>query len=91
MAGQKANIQDPFLNELRKSQRPVRLMMTNGKEIRGIITAFDQFTMNVQLTDGQVLVYKSALAVIAPDEPCPETEEGAADAGAPVHETARPG
>jgi len=76
VTAEKTNIQDNFLNQLRKQERPARILLPKGKEIRGLITGFDQFTVSVQLKDTEVLVYKSAIAVIAPETASgPEQEE----------------
>ena len=78
MADEKVNIQDTYLNKLRTSKRPARVMLANGTEIRGLITGFDQFTFTLQLKDTEVLIYKSAVAIIdaeVPESP-PSNEPG---------------
>lgn len=67
MSADKPNIQDNYLNELRKMQMPARVLLTNGKELQGIITGFDTFTFTLELKDVEILVYKSAVAVITPE------------------------
>ncbi|MCY9594063.1 RNA chaperone Hfq, partial [Paenibacillus chitinolyticus] len=42
---QSINIQDNFLNQLRKESIPVTVYLTNGFQIRGLIRAFDNFTI----------------------------------------------
>lgn len=79
MTEQKANTQDSFLNELRKSKQPVRVLLSNGKEILGIITGFDQFTFTLQLADTEVLIYKSAVAIISPEETQPASSKETGD------------
>ena len=49
--------------------------MSNGKEICGLIKGFDQFTVRVELKDTELLVYKSAIAIIATAEPALPTDE----------------
>ena len=75
MSTEKINIQDDFLNELRKQEKQVSILLSNGKEIRGLIKGFDQFTIRVELKDTELLVYKSAIAIIAIAEPVPPTDE----------------
>ncbi len=67
MGTDKPNIQDNYLNELRKMQMPVRVLLISGKELQGVITGFDTFTFTVEVKDVEVLVYKSAVAAIAPE------------------------
>ncbi len=64
MGEKQVNIQDTYLNDLRRSKQPARIMLSNGKEIRGVVTGFDQFTFTLQLKDTEVLIYKSAVAII---------------------------
>jgi len=75
MSTEKINIQDDFLNELRKQEKQVSILLSNGKEIRGLIKGFDQFTIRVELKDTELLVYKSAIAIIAIAEPVLPTDE----------------
>ena len=75
MSTEKTKVQDNFLNELRKQGRQARILLSNGKEIRGLIKGFDQFTVRVELKDAELLVYKSAVAIIAIAEPAPLLDE----------------
>lgn len=67
MGTEKPNIQDNYLNELRKLEMPVRVLFSSGKELQGIITGFDPFTFTLEVKGVELLVYKSAVAVIAPE------------------------
>jgi host factor-I protein len=60
------NVQDGFLAEVRRTGAPVVLSLTNGGELEGVVAAFDSFT--VILREGALhrLVYKHAIATIAP-------------------------
>ncbi len=69
MSTEKVNTQDNFLNELRKQERQASILLSNGKEICGLIKGFDQFTVRLELKDAELLVYKSAIAIIAIAEP----------------------
>ena len=76
MPTEKVNIQDSFLNELRKQEKQARILLSNGKEICGLIKGFDQFTVKVGLKDTtELLVYKSAIAIITAEDPAPPTDE----------------
>ena len=61
------NVQDGFLAEARRSGASVVLALTNGNELKGVVTAFDSFTL--VLRDGALhrLIYKHAIATIAPE------------------------
>ncbi len=75
MPAEKTNIQDNFLNELRKRKKHASILLSNGKEICGLIKGFDQFTIRVELKDTELLVYKSAIAIMAVAEPAPPLDE----------------
>ena len=75
MSTEKVKLQDNFLNELRKQEKQARILLFNGKEICGLIKGFDQFTIRVELKDTELLVYKSAIAIIAIAKPTPPLDE----------------
>jgi host factor-I protein len=60
------NIQDNFLNQLRKDNIPVTVYLTNGFQIRGIIKAFDNFTIIVDSEGKQQMIYKHAISTFTP-------------------------
>jgi host factor-I protein len=60
------NIQDNFLNQLRKESIPVTVYLTNGFQIRGLIRAFDNFTIIVDSEGRQQMVYKHAISTFSP-------------------------
>lgn len=61
----KANMQDSFLNQLRKDGEQVSLYLTSGFLIKGKVRSFDQFTVLINgAGDKQHLVYKHAIASI---------------------------
>ena len=59
------NLQDPFLNVLRKKQMPVSVFLINGIKLQGQIEAFDQFVIVLKNTVNQ-MVYKHAISTIVP-------------------------
>ncbi|GAE34695.1 RNA chaperone Hfq [Halalkalibacter akibai] len=63
---QPINIQDQFLNQLRKDNISVTVFLTNGFQIRGLIKGFDNFTVIVETEGKQQLVYKHAISTFAP-------------------------
>lgn len=60
------NIQDTFLNQIRKENIPVIIYLVNGFQIRGIVKAFDNFTIIVESEGKQQLVYKHAISTFTP-------------------------
>ena len=59
------NLQDPFLNALRKNQMPVSVFLVNGIKLQGQIEAFDQFVIVLKNTVNQ-MIYKHAISTIVP-------------------------
>ncbi|WP_138493456.1 RNA chaperone Hfq [Paenibacillus pinistramenti] len=60
------NIQDTFLNQLRKESIPVTVFLTNGFQIRGTVKAFDNFTIVIDSDGRQKMVYKHAISTFQP-------------------------
>lgn len=63
---QTVNIQDQFLNQLRKEHVSVTVFLTNGFQLRGIVKAFDNFTVLVETDGKQQLLFKHAISTFAP-------------------------
>lgn len=63
---QPINIQDQFLNQLRKDNISVTVFLTNGFQLRGLIKGFDNFTVILETEGKQQLVYKHAISTFAP-------------------------
>lgn len=63
---QSINIQDRFLNQLRKDGSPVTVFLLNGFQIRGQVKGFDNFTVLFETEGKQQLVYKHAISTFAP-------------------------
>ena len=64
----KPEVQDSYLNEFRVSKREARIVLLDGKELHCVIQAFDAFTIRATCKGADVLVFKSAIAVIGPAE-----------------------
>ena len=63
------NLQDAILKEVRRDRVPVTLFLMNGFQLRGVITGYDSFVV-VLVTDGrQQMIYKHAIATLAPMKP----------------------
>ncbi|HLR14187.1 MAG TPA: RNA chaperone Hfq [Bacillota bacterium] len=63
---QPVNIQDYYLNQLRKDQVPVTLFLMNGFQLRGTIRAFDNFTVLLETEGKQQMIYKHAISTFSP-------------------------
>ncbi len=65
----KQNLQDTFLNSVRKSKTSLTIFLVNGVKLQGVVTWFDSFCVLLR-RDGQVqLVYKHAISTIMPSGP----------------------
>ncbi len=69
MSEKKQNLQDVFLNHVRKEKIPVTVFLVNGVKLQGIVSWFDNFCVLLR-RDGQVqLVYKHAISTVMPSQP----------------------
>ncbi|MCS6891857.1 MAG: RNA chaperone Hfq [Rhodovarius sp.] len=70
MAAEKSqNVQDVFLNHVRKSKTPVTVFLINGVKLQGIITWFDNFSVLLRRDGHTQLVYKHAISTVMPGAP----------------------
>lgn len=69
MSKSQLNLQDAFLNQVRKEKTPVTIYLVNGFQIKGLVKGFDNFTVIVELEQKQQLVYKHAISTVAPLRP----------------------
>ncbi len=71
------NLQDMFLNQVRKEGIPVTIYLSGGVQVNGIVRGFDAFTVLVE-TPGKPtqLVYKHAMSSIVPSKPLPDYKPG---------------
>jgi host factor-I protein len=67
IGGKSLNLQDNFLNQLRKNNTPVVVYLTNGVRLKGIIKGFDNFVILLK-ENTQSLIYKHAISTIAPEK-----------------------
>ena len=63
------NVQDVFLNNVRKNKTPVTVYLISGVKLQGIITWFDNFSMLLRRDGVSQLVYKHAISTIMPGAP----------------------
>lgn len=70
MASEKTqNLQDVFLNHVRKNKTPVTVFLVNGVKLQGIITWFDNFCVLLRRDGHSQLVYKHAISTVMPVTP----------------------
>ena len=73
------NVQDVFLNHIRKQKTPVTIFLVNGVKLQGIVTWFDNFSVLLRRDGHTQLVYKHAISTVMPSAPIqlfePEKEE----------------
>jgi host factor-I protein len=63
------NVQEAFLNAIRKEKIPVTVFLINGVKLQGIVTWFDNFSLLLKREAHVQLVYKHAVSTIMPTEP----------------------
>ncbi len=82
MAAERAqNLQDTFLNYVRKNKVPLTIFLVNGVKLQGVVTWFDNFCLLLRRDGHSQLVYKHAISTIMPGQPLQmfeSAEEGAA-------------
>jgi host factor-I protein len=66
MSEKSNNVQDVFLNYVRKNKIPVTLFLVNGVKLQGIITWFDNFSVLLRRESHAQLVYKHAISTVMP-------------------------
>jgi host factor-I protein len=81
MADKAQNLQDTFLNHVRKSKTPLTIFLVNGVKLQGVLTWFDNFCVLLRRDGHSQLVYKHAISTIMPNQPVqlfdPNEDEGA--------------
>jgi host factor-I protein len=84
MAAERAqNLQDTFLNYVRKNKTPLTIFLVNGVKLQGVVTWFDNFCVLLRRDGHSQLVYKHAISTVMPGNPIqlfePADEGAAAD------------
>lgn len=63
------NLQDAFLNYIRREKIPVTLFLMNGFQLRGVVRSFDSFVVLIDADGRQQRIYKHAISTVAPARP----------------------
>lgn len=69
MTKQQINLQDFFLNQVRKEGAPVTIYLVNGFQLKGNVRGFDNFTVILDVDGKQQMVYKHAISTVMPMKP----------------------
>ena len=65
----KQNLQDTFLNSVRRSKTPLTVFLVNGVKLQGVVTWFDNFCVLLRRDGQSQLVYKHAISTVMPMGP----------------------
>ena len=68
MAERTQNLQDAFLNQVRKQRIPLTIFLVNGVKLNGVVTWFDNFCVLLKRDGIAQLVYKHAISTIMPSQ-----------------------
>ncbi|WP_031514589.1 RNA chaperone Hfq [Desulfofalx alkaliphila] len=63
------NLQDAFLNQVRKENIPITMFLINGFQLKGLVRGFDNFTVILESDGKQMMVYKHAISTVSPLRP----------------------
>ena len=76
MSDKQQNLQDTFLNSVRKSKTPLTIFLVNGVKLQGVVSWFDNFCVLLRRDGQSQLVYKHAISTIMPAQPVQLYEPG---------------
>ena len=63
------NLQDGFLNSVRRDKSPVTVFLVNGFQLRGVVRGFDSFVVLLDSEGKQQMIYKHAISTMVPIRP----------------------
>lgn len=69
MSDKTQNVQDVFLNTIRKEKATVTVFLVNGVKLQGVVTWFDNFSILLRRDTHHQLIYKHAVSTIMPSNP----------------------
>ncbi|MEO0635514.1 MAG: RNA chaperone Hfq [Pseudomonadota bacterium] len=69
MPEKQQNLQEAFLNNVRKNKIPLTIFLVNGVKLTGVITWFDNFCVLLRRDGSSQLVYKQAISTVMPSQP----------------------
>ncbi len=62
------NLQDIFLNQVRKERVPITIYLVNGFQIKGLVKGFDSYIIVIESDGKQQMIYKHAISTILPSK-----------------------
>lgn len=65
------NLQDIFLNQVRKEHVPITIYLMNGFQLKGLVKGFDSYTIVLEGDGKQNMIYKHAVSTIIPSRKIP--------------------
>lgn len=69
MSRNQLNLQETFLNLVRRDNVPITMFLVNGVQLKGLVRGFDSFTVVLENDGRQSMVYKHAVSTISPLRP----------------------
>lgn len=63
------NLQDIFLNQVRKEHALITVYLISGYQIKGYVKGFDSYTIVIDSDGKQQMIYKHAVSTIVPNKP----------------------
>ena len=79
MDGDGVNLQNQFFNDARKERKVVTIFLGNGKKLTGKIKSFDKFTVLLDGSYGEQMIFKHAISTVSlASRPAPGPGGGAA-------------
>lgn len=69
MKGNPVNLQDTYLNAMRRQGTPVTVYLVNGFQLKGTVRGFDSFTIVLEVEGHLDMVYKHAVSTVSPLRP----------------------
>jgi host factor-I protein len=84
-ANKSQNLQDTFLNQIRKNKIPVTIFLVNGVKLQGMVGSFDNFCVLLRRNGHIQLVYKHAISTIMPSQPIQLFDPAEADSAEEDH------
>ena len=86
MSEKQQNLQDTFLNAVRKSKSAVTIFLVNGVKLQGNITWFDNFSVLLRRDGHTQLVYKHAISTVMPGAPIQLFDASKVEGAVPARE-----
>ena len=69
MDGESPNLQNQFFNDARKDRKVVTIFLGNGKKLSGRIKSFDKFTVLLEGSQGEQMIFKHAISTVSSSRP----------------------